>query len=106
MYDFFLRTLGYKSGHTTNATEWWPLDQVGNLTALYSVDQLQVTSTGQVVSAPECRPNLIYHNFTARITMANVAKIQAQRRDGAKGFLARVKAEAADMIGGLEWVRR
>ena len=75
----------------------------GNLTSLFSAAQLQVTSTGQVTSAPECGGNgsLIYHDFTKQITAANVAGLQAQRKanDGGAAFLAKLRADAGAVVG-------
>ena len=76
---------------------------VGNLTSLFSPAQLQVTSTGQVISAAECGGNgsLIYHDFTKQITAANVANLQAQRAasDGGTAFLAKLQANAGAVVG-------
>ena len=55
MYAFFASNLGNSEA---SSEEWWP-SGFGNLSALFDASQLQVTSTGQVRTAPECRPNLI-----------------------------------------------
>lgn len=100
MYSFFLRSLAPSVAKENDSTEWWP-SGVGNLTGLFQPEQLQVTSTGQVASAPECAPNLIYHNFTAEITKNNVAKLQAQRGTAGTGtaFLGKIRAVAGEVVG-------
>eukprot|EP01079_Euglenida_sp_SAG-EU17-18_P005006 gene5006-900_t len=95
MYEFFQEALA--PGSLVDGREWWP-SGVGNLTSLFSEQQLQVTSTGQVATAPECGPSLIYHNFTADITANNVARLEAQRA-AAKRFVSRIQASAGDVVG-------
>ena len=51
MYAFFASNLGNSEA---SSEEWWP-SGFGNLSALFDASQLQVTSTGQVRTAPECK---------------------------------------------------
>ena len=54
MYAFFASNLGNSEA---SLEEWWP-SGFGNLSALFDASELQVTSTGQVRTAPECKTQL------------------------------------------------
>ena len=67
--------------------------------------QLQVTSTGQVVTAPECiapgaRISKTVHNFSADLTVKHTAALAAKRKTSPAAFLAAV-IEAAPNISGF-----
>ena len=103
MYTFFEKHLmgdATSPASSGSSKEWWP-DAYGNLSALFHASQLQVTSTGQVRSAPECAPNKIYHDFTQEIAGQQVAALQKQRQasDGGATLLAQIAATAAAVSG-------
>ena len=65
--------------------------------------QLQVTSTGQIVTAPECiapgaRVSKTVHNFSADMTVAHMAAIAEKRKDPPT-FLASVVKTAPQISG-------
>jgi hypothetical protein len=104
-YAFFIKHLqqqpssGKQRAPVTDATEWWP-NGVGNLSALFSPNETIVTSTGQVRTAPECSPNLIYHSFTEQIAGAKITRLQQRRTTAAApAFFREIRRVAADVSG-------
>jgi dienelactone hydrolase len=113
MYSFFLKHLGQSnhaagsanggggsgSGGIVDSIEWWP-DGFGNISGLFNASQLQVTSTGQVRTAPECAPNKIYHDFTQQIAAQKLAALQARRTDReAPQFFSYIRGVVAAVSG-------
>jgi len=96
MYAFFASNLGNSEA---SSEEWWP-SGFGNLSALFDASQLQVTSTGQVRTAPECKPNLIYHSFTRDIASGLVAELRAKRTaERSAQFFEDIRSAAAEVSG-------
>ena len=52
-------------------------------------DELQITSTGQVQTAPECQ-SLSVWNFTAELTRSNLKRVEQERTEDSHGFIAKV----------------
>lgn len=97
MYAFFQASLG-KPRPEEGAEEWWP-SSFGNLSSLFSREQLTVTSTGQVLTAPEARPNLIIHNFTASLVRDSEARLEQRRSETPDAFVEQIARSAADVVG-------
>lgn len=72
--------------------------------AEYNDNQLKVTTTGQVVTAPECRTAsgagpITVHNFTKDITLSNTDAVANLRAKNPNQFLESVRAEAPTLAG-------
>jgi dienelactone hydrolase len=99
MYDFFQAALSADSGGGAPSKEWWP-SGFGNLTGLWSPEQLRVTSTGQVKTAKECAPNLIYHDFTKQIAAPLEASLHQRRSaSSSSSFLEEIRLAAPAVVG-------
>lgn len=103
---FFCSELGPAGGGGASCSNASELNvSAGSAAAEWDDKALQVTSTGQVVTAPECgaaagSPAATVHTFSSKLTQNNLEAVAARRAQlGATAFLDVVRRDAPVLAG-------
>jgi len=104
IYGYFCKALSASQAPDSCADPTELNVSAGSDAAEWNDSELRVTSTGQVVTSPECGasssgPAVTVHNFSSAMARANLDALDTLRGSSPKSFLTDVRNMAASVSG-------